>query len=101
MHTIRLLSFLPVLLFARVLNAQWVETNGPDGGDVVSFAVSGTNLLAGTQYGGVALSTDDGRSWTAVNTTPTNSPALILQHSGVENHTAVFRGPVILAKIPS
>ncbi len=35
------------------LHAQWVQTNGPDGGFVVSLAVSGTNLFAGTHGVGV------------------------------------------------
>ena len=34
------------------LHAQWIQTNGPYGGGVISFAVSGTNLFAGT-IGGV------------------------------------------------
>jgi hypothetical protein len=36
--------------------------------DVRVFAVSGTNLFAGTYYGGVFLSTNKGISWMAVNT---------------------------------
>ena len=31
------------------------------------FAVSGRNIFAGTGYGGIFLSTDDGSSWTSVN----------------------------------
>jgi ligand-binding sensor domain-containing protein len=49
------------------LMAQWVQTNGPEGGSATSFAVSGTNLFAGTYGGGVFLSTDNGTSWTPVN----------------------------------
>jgi len=33
--------------------AQWVQTNGPCGGQVYSFAVSGTNLFVGTAYAAV------------------------------------------------
>ena len=40
--------------------------SGPYGGVVECFAVSGTNLFAGT-YDGVNLSTNNGTSWTAVS----------------------------------
>ena len=46
------------------LLAQWVQTERIYGGFVYSFAISGTNLFAGT-YGGVFLSTNNGTSWTA------------------------------------
>ena len=49
-----LLTFLLLAVAASVGNAQWVQTNGPFGGYVSSFAVSGTNLFAGTN-GGVFL----------------------------------------------
>ena len=35
------------------LYAQWIQTNGPYGGRVRCFAVSGTDLFAGTWGGGV------------------------------------------------
>ena len=53
-------------MYIGVSNAQWIQTNGPYGGGVYSFATSGTNLFAGTN-GGVYLSTDNGTSWGAVN----------------------------------
>ncbi|MBK7032468.1 MAG: hypothetical protein IPH49_04205 [Ignavibacteria bacterium] len=63
--------------------AQWVQTNGPHGGDIRCMAVSDTNLFAGT-YGsaGVFLSTNNGASWTAVNTGLTNNIVLSLAVSG-------------------
>ncbi|MBK9404558.1 MAG: hypothetical protein IPN57_08505 [Ignavibacteria bacterium] len=48
--------------------AQWVQTNGPYGGDIRSFAVSGTNLFAANYGGGVYLSTNNGTNWTALIT---------------------------------
>ena len=45
---------------------QWVQTNGPYG-KVSCFAVNGSSLFAGTSDG-VYLSTNNGSSWTAVNT---------------------------------
>ena len=55
------------------LHAQWIQTNGPYGGWVTSFAVSGTNLFAGTDGGGVFLSANNGTSWTAASTGLTNT----------------------------
>ncbi len=57
---------------ATPLQAQWIRTDGPFGVDILTFAVApnqagGTNLFAGTDAG-VFLSTNDGTSWTGVNT---------------------------------
>ncbi len=66
-------------VLAASSRSQWVSTNGPNAGAVYAIAVSpssggsGTNLFAGTSAGGVFLSTDNGTSWTAVDsglTTP-------------------------------
>ena len=46
------------------LFAQWVQTSGPGGGSITSFAVSGTNLFASTAGGEVFLSTNSGTSGT-------------------------------------
>ena len=61
------LAFVAVLLCATA-SAQWVQTDGPYGGRVYSFAISGTNLFAGT-LDGVFLSTNNGVSWTAAGLT--------------------------------
>lgn len=61
-HAISLaLAFVLIFPFA---SAQWVQTNGPYGGRITSFAVSGSNLFAGTYDGGVYRSTNGGTSWT-------------------------------------
>ena len=52
--------------------AQWVPTNGPEGGSINTFASDSTGIFAGTNGGGVFFSTD-GNSWTAVNEGLTNS----------------------------
>ncbi len=63
-------QFIYVALASALLcpsaRANWVETN-PFGGMVHALAVAGTNLLAGTEGGGVVLFTNSGSSWTAVN----------------------------------
>jgi len=67
MHKVRsiLVLFFLSLMHPGVAHAQWVQTNGPYGGMVISFAFSGSNLFAGTGVGGVFLSTNNGTSWTA------------------------------------
>jgi hypothetical protein len=69
-------------------HAQWIQTNGPYGGRIQCIAVSGTNLFAGTGNGEIYLSTNNGTSWTAVNTGLTNWPILALAVSG----TNLFAG---------
>ena len=69
------------------LMAQWIQTNGPEGGGVGCFAVSDTNLFAGTG-GGVYRSTNNGTSWTPVNTGLWNLSVYALAVSG----TKLFAG---------
>ena len=56
-----------VLLKTQIIFPQWVQTNGPSGGDVRCFSISGTNIFAGTDGKGVFLSTNNGTNWTKVN----------------------------------
>ncbi len=53
----------------------WEQTGGPEGGNIWCFAVSGTSIFAGTD-GGVFRSTNNGASWTAVNTGLMNSTSV-------------------------
>ncbi|HUL43634.1 MAG TPA: T9SS type A sorting domain-containing protein [Bacteroidota bacterium] len=46
-----------------MLVAQWVQTQGPYGGSIQCFTVSGTNLIAGTLYFGAYRSADNGSTW--------------------------------------
>ena len=55
-------------------SSQWVQTNGPGGGSVGCFAVSGSNIFAGSFAtspilvgGGVFLSSNNGFSWIGIN----------------------------------
>ncbi|MBK7571731.1 MAG: hypothetical protein IPI10_08945 [Bacteroidetes bacterium] len=70
------------LLFSNLINAQWVQTNGPYGGDVRCFAISGSNIFAGTIGGGVFLSTNNGNNWSPVNNGLTNPNVYSLAISG-------------------
>ena len=88
---IRLLSTVILgILFICVTQtkAQWVQTNGISRENIDSFAISGTNLFAGTMGDGVFLSTNNGTSWTAVNTGLTDTLVTSLAVSG----TNLFAG---------
>jgi photosystem II stability/assembly factor-like uncharacterized protein len=58
-----------VLLLAMSIsaNAQWVQTNGPYGGNATCVASINNYLLVGTAFGGIFRSTDSGQSWRPVN----------------------------------
>jgi photosystem II stability/assembly factor-like uncharacterized protein len=77
-----------IVIFYSSLNAQWVQTNGPYIGPIECFAVSGTNLFAGTGGSGVFRSTNNGLSWTAESIGLTNSNVNALAVSG----TNLFAG---------
>jgi hypothetical protein len=90
------LGMLLIGLTSNVLKAQWVQTNGPYGGLVGSFAVSGRNLFAGTQGGGIFLSTNNGTSWIEVNTGMTSTGCSAFAVSGT-NLFAGTEGGVFLS----
>jgi hypothetical protein len=97
----RLLIFAIMIsaLFSSHGYAQWIQTNGPYGGIVRAFAVNGGNLIAGTEGGGVFLSTNTGTSWTAVNTGLTNTSVYAIAVSGPNlfagtHTTGVWRRPL-------
>jgi len=73
-----LFVFLCVLANANSLIAQWVQTRRLNAGCVRSLAASGKNLFAGTDSGGVFLSTNNGTSWTAIGLTNTPINALVI-----------------------
>jgi hypothetical protein len=56
-----------IFSFISYLNAQWVPTNGPEGGYILSFASSGSNIYAGTDGGGVYIFSNGGSSWASEN----------------------------------
>ena len=79
------------------LHAQWIQTNGPYGGFINCFAVSGTNLFAGTTRGGVFLSTNNGTSWSAVNTGLWYTDVRALAVSGTNLFAGTYGGGVFLS----
>ena len=70
-RTIILLFTIPFFSL-QILNAQWIQTNGPYAGLIKCFAASGSNIFAGTDRGGIYLSTNNGINWASVNTDLTN-----------------------------
>ncbi|MDZ7291387.1 MAG: choice-of-anchor D domain-containing protein [candidate division KSB1 bacterium] len=77
--------------------AGWVLTNNPIYGTVACFTVSGTNLFAGTQGGGVFLSTNNGVTWNAVNTGLTNYDVRGLCASGTNLFAGTWGGGVFIS----
>ena len=41
-------------------HSQWIQTNGPECGGIYAMATDGNNIFAGTDGGGVFLSTTNG-----------------------------------------
>jgi len=64
----------------------WQQTNGPYGGDIRALAINNVSghIFVGTDGGGIFRSTNNGDSWTAVNTglTETYVFALAINSSG-------------------
>jgi hypothetical protein len=77
--------------------SQWVPTNGSTGGFVFCFAVSGTNLFAGTLNGGVFKSTDNGVNWSAVNSGLSNPNVNALAVLGTNLFAGTYGGGVFLS----
>lgn len=69
-------------IYLTPLPAQWVKTDTLINDYVYALAVSGTNLFAGTYHDGVFLSTNNGTSWTPVDSGLTNTTVMSLAVSG-------------------
>lgn len=79
------------------LHAQWVQVSGPySHGLVHCLAVCGTNVFAGTDDG-VFLSTNNGTSWSAVNTGLTYTDVCALSASGTNLLAGTAGGGVFLS----
>ena len=63
---VTILSFI-FLLFTLRGNAQWQQI-GLNSSNVGSIVINGNNIFAGTYQDGIFLSSNNGGSWTAVNT---------------------------------
>ena len=54
-------------LLSLTTRAQWVQTNGPEGGFVTSIAYDDSFIYAGTYGGGIFRSSNNGQNWIAAN----------------------------------
>ena len=68
---------------------NWTTVTGVSG-SVYAFAVSDTNLFAGSYGGGVLRSTNNGANWTAVNTGLTHPYVFCLAVSGTDLFAGTF-----------
>jgi photosystem II stability/assembly factor-like uncharacterized protein len=52
-----------LISFNNNLFGQWAQTSGPGGGDVNCIVVTDSIIFAGTPYGGIYRSSNNGNSW--------------------------------------
>jgi ligand-binding sensor domain-containing protein len=76
-----LLSMVVICFISNLLNAQWVQTNGPEGGEAKCFTSIDTILFVGTEIG-VFRSTNDGASWTSTGPEINNILSLAVSPAG-------------------
>ncbi len=68
------------LLVTQICVAQWEQTNGPYGEFVLSLAISGDNIYAGT-VNGAFYSTNNGENWTTINLNNIGVNSFAFNHS--------------------
>jgi hypothetical protein len=96
-HFIILTLFLFTITFNNNTSAQWIPTDifPSNGGGVFSLAVSGSNVFAGTNNGGIFLS-NNATSWTEVNSGLTNNSVWSFAVSGQNIFAGTYGGGVFL-----
>jgi len=86
MRNLFLFSVILIFCFTSVdlSLAQWVQSDGPYGGNVRAIAIGpdGSKIFAGTQGAGVFLSTNNGSSWTYSGLTNVGVSALAVSPDG-------------------
>jgi len=60
-------SLLLLILNTIILQAQWMQTNGPEGGDVRTIVWDDSRIYTGLYGGGIHISSNNGASWTRSN----------------------------------
>ncbi|HPS61950.1 MAG TPA: hypothetical protein PLK82_02755 [Bacteroidales bacterium] len=85
MHKMRGLLIILLGMVTATVPAQWRSTDGPSGGTVLSVAVEGSRVFAGTQAG-LYISDDNGSTW---NESTTGWPCSRITAIALNNATAV------------
>jgi hypothetical protein len=62
-----IMSMILTVFYTHMAIAQWVQLKEFCGGDIVSLAISGSDIFAGTYRGGLFLSSNNGTSWNEIN----------------------------------
>ena len=81
-----------LLIPMNIVLGQWLQTSGPYGGTISSFATVDTSLFAGTASAGVFRSTDSGANWDSVNSGLTNLGIQSLAVSGTNLYVGTRGG---------
>jgi photosystem II stability/assembly factor-like uncharacterized protein len=90
---VRLTLSLAVFLSWQIpAQAQWIQTDRPEGGFILAITASGENLFAGTDGGGFYRSTNYGASWTELNTRLTSLYVTSFTISGTYLFTSTYGG---------
>jgi hypothetical protein len=56
-----------LVLYSYTAQANWVQTDGPEGGTIQVLLVNGSTVFAGSHGGGIFFSTNNGSTWKALN----------------------------------
>ncbi len=97
------LTFITVCLLLSVTptSGKWERTGWPSGGPVSTIAVSGATEIAGTEYGGVYVSGNNGDSWRACNAgLPLNNRISNMAVSGGTFFAGTDRGVFLSTHFP-
>ena len=86
-----------IIMSPNLSRAQWVQTNTSYGGNVNAIVSSDTNLFAGIVGKGVILSTDNGTSWSEVDTGLTCSNVTSLSIKGKNIFAGTYSGGIFLS----
>jgi hypothetical protein len=80
---------LAVVLICPFASPQWVQTNGPFGGSIESFAISGPRLFGGSQLG-IKVTTDYGSTWRAIDIGDSSASVNLLAGGPVKGSNALL-----------
>ncbi|MGB3949278.1 MAG: T9SS type A sorting domain-containing protein [Bacteroidia bacterium] len=89
----KLLLFTLCIVWAFILNAQWMSV-GPYGGIVRSFDAIGSTVYAGTDGAGILKSINNGATWSGTSTGLTNLQVYSIAHDGTTMVSGTYGGGV-------